>query len=62
MLLVGKAFSQSRLFASSPAGKGLNWGRDVQCVLPTLIQMLSALDPGASKVQQMFRETLNKNL
>lgn len=62
MLLVGKAFSQSPLFDSNPAGEGLNWGRDVQCVLPTLIQMLSALDPGASKVQQMFRETLNKNL
>lgn len=59
---MGKGSAQSSLFNSSPTGEELNWGRDVQCVLPTLIQMLSALDPDASKVEQVFRETLNRSV
>lgn len=59
---MGKGSAQSSLFNSSPTVEELNWGRDVQFVLPALIQMLSALDPDASKVEQVFRETLNRKL
>lgn len=59
---MGKGSAQCSPFNSSPTGEELNWGRDVQCVLPTLVQMLSALDPAASKVQQVFRVTLNRNM
>lgn len=66
VLLVGKGSAQCSPFNSSPTGEELNWGRDVQFVVPSLVQMLSfgsnALDPAASKVQQVFRVTLNRNM
>lgn len=62
VLLMDTGSAQRPLFHSSPTGERLNWGRDVQCVLPTLIQMFSALHPDASKVQEVFGQTLNWNL